>query len=100
MNLCFDRDGWYGNDNDRIDGWTSACKALVPPEDHKAPNSASASVLDVALVLAGDEEYLQHYSRHGLDLMLARLLFQDPQCIQGDDVAHRAKLCTAKSAED
>jgi len=32
----------------------------------------------VAGVLAGEEQLLQHYSRHWVDLMLARLLFVDP----------------------
>lgn len=84
-----------------MDGWSTTSKSLVRPAERKDPDSDSASALDAALVIAGDEDYLQHYSRHGLDLMLARLLYHDPQCILGDQDAHpRAKLCHYAFAED
>lgn len=74
-----------------IQGWTNQCKALL--DGRSAPSDGQPSVLDAARVLAGDEATLQRYSRHGLDLMLARLLFVDPQCSGG-----RSTLCSQPAA--
>lgn len=78
LNLCFDQYGWYGGPMG--EGWTNQCKALATDA---CSASEQPSVFHVAKVLAGEESFLQKYSRHGLDLMLARVLFVDPQCAEG-----------------
>jgi len=72
--LSFDWYGFYGH-GEHDNGWTGRSKQLYLDTSGKNELQGENKV---AGILAGQEEVLQKYSRHWIDLMLSRLLYVDP----------------------